>query len=737
MVLPVTRSNKETNLLLSAEGVDLSVLEDAVSRLRQDLDSIITNPATVVVPSSVNQLRNGSYSASWASWYDTGLTNNTNLECFPWFSQPVVASQPMQGGNAYDGNITFTYSFANVNTGTDIIDLVTPPHWMITGTPIRFTTAGTLPSPIVINTTYFVIAVSTTTIRVATSLANAIAGIYIDLTTQGTGNSTLNWSYALKESLNTTYSSLFSDWDWVTGTARLNGDTDVSTYFSPTTLDPSYSYFAGITCVKANQYITCDSEVRVATGLYAESTAKAGWDWVYGAFEATAEVVGTVSTPTSRDYVIHAITDRGFTVQSTPLTVANAPSNADFNAPNSARVVLEWPQVLNYGILSYDIYRKTGATYEKLISIVTGQLSYIDNNVVSATVGGYPAADFEELVAFTATQEGTIQGLSYSGDPLVNQWGTIPFAIRVPYNYDKGDTVLTSKYWLRFYLTGQNANGRLDLQMTDGAIEGGNTTLTSAAGQFSNTDPNMVGLDIDITDSSGNVLSTTIASYTSATEIETTDPWAYADATDATIYIYGGAPSHSLLMDLTFLDFRAGTGFAPNNEDISPDRGIPPVTPNGSTQGGSGSGGGGSDGGVRCISFDENVLTDKGIVIGRDLKNGMMLPNGYGGVNQIHEVKYGLADIWLFETANGVSLQCTLTKQIFTSKQKKKLASKLNVGDSIVTCIDGVIADSPIKFKRKIKTRVPVVQIGLKPDEHFLAGQNGFVVVSNNKPADI
>ncbi len=731
-----TRSNKQVNLLLSQEGVELSDLQNSVSQLRQDLDSIITNPATVVVPPSVNQLRNGSYSHSWASWYNTGLTNNTNLECFPWFSQPVAASQPMQAGNAYDGNIVLTYNAANVNTGTDIIDVVAPPHWMITGTPIRFTTAGTLPSPIVINTTYYVIVVTTTSIRVATSLANAIAGTYLDLTTQGTGNSTLNWSYALKESLNTTYASMFGDWDWVTGTARLNGNTDVSSYFSTTTVDPSYSYFAGITCVKANQYITCDSDVRIATGLYAESTAKAGWDWVYGAFTPTAEVFdGTVPGTTSRDYVVHAITDRGFTVQSPPITVATAPDTANFNS--GGRVVISWPQVLNYGITSYDIYRNTGGTYLKLVSIVTGQLTYIDNNV-GTSAAGYPAADFDELVAFTATQQGTIQALSYSGDPLVNQWGTIPFAIRVPYNYDKGDTVLTSKYWIRFYLTGLSAGGRLDLEMTDGVMNNGSGVLTSAAGQFSNSDPDMAGegLTVDVTDGT-NTLTTTITTYTSATEVILDDVWPYASATDLTIYIYGGAPSHPLLMDLTFLDFRAGTGFAPNNEDISPSRGIPPVTPNGSTQGGSGSGGGGSDGGVRCISFDENVLTDKGIVIGRDLKNGMMLPNGYGGVNQIHEVKYGLADIWLFETENGVQLQCTLTKQIFTSKKKKKLASKLNVGDSIVTCVDGVVADSPITLKRKIKTRVPVVQIGLKPDEHFLAGQNGFVVVSNNKPAEL
>lgn len=728
--LPRTRSNKQTNLLISQGGVELSDLEYEVSQIRQELNAIVLNPATVVVPPSVNQLRNGSYSHSWASWFDTGLTANTNRECFPWYSQPVVDAQPMISNNTADGNYNISWTTANVNTGTSTIDLVTA-HWLITGTPIRLTTTGGLPSPLVINTTYYVIAASTTTIQVALSVANALAGTEITLTTQG-GLSNLEFNYTLKQEVSTIYSDVFSDWDWVTGTARLNGDTDVSTYFSPTTVDPSYSFYAGITCVRANEYITCSEDVRIGAGLYAKSTAKAGWDWVYGAFTPTAEVFnGTTVTTTSRDYVVHAITDRGFTVQSPPITVATAPSDANFTS--GGRVVISWQQVLNYGIISYDIYRNTGGTYLLLESIVTGQLTYIDNNVGTSAVG-YPSADFDELVAFTATQQGTIQSLSYSGDPLVNQWGTIPYAIRVPYNYDKSDTILGFQYWLRFYITGQNANGRLDLQVTDGSVELNSADVTSAAGQFSSTDPNMVGLDITITDSSGNTLDTTIAAVNSATAIELTDVWPDADATDVTVYIHGGAPSHPILMDLTFLDYRAGTGFAPNNEDISPDRGVPPVQPNGSTQGGSGSGGGDSDGIIRCVSWEENVLTENGVVLGRDLTKGMLLPNGYGSVNKIHEVKYGLADIWLIETQNGVQLQCTLTKQIYVSKKKKKRVDKLKVGDIILTSMDGKVVPSPIRLKTKIQTKVPVVQIGLKPDDHFLAGQNGFIVCSNSKP---
>jgi len=732
--VPRSQSNKENTLLINEQGTDLSYLINQVNGLQTVVNGLVV--AALIppnIPPSVNQLFNGNLSHSWASWNNTGLTNDTNKETYLWFSQPTSANQVMTPNAAYNSNVTLTVS--SVDFGADTITF-TANHNLITGASIFFTSTGGVPPPLVASTLYFAIVVDADTIKVASSVANALAGTAINLSGAGSGTISCRYNYALKVSTNTYYSSYFADWDWATGTARLNtADTDISTYFSPTTIDPSYSFYVGMTLAFANQYITCTQDVRIGCGLYGYSTGDAEWDWISGAFEATAEVVGTVSTPTSRDYVIHAITDRGFTVQSTPLTVANAPSDADFNA--GARVVLEWPQVLNYGILSYDIYRKTGATYDKLISIVTGQLSYIDNNVVSATVGGYPAATFDKLVAFTASQQGTLQALSYSGDNLVNQWGTIPYAIRVPYNYDKSDTDFTKKLWMRYYLTGvESANGRLDLTVDDGAIFNGDATLTSAAGQFSNTDPNIVGLNITVTDGT-NTLTTTIATYVSATEITLTDDWSFASATDCTVYITGGAPSHPILTDLLFLDFRPGTGFAPNAEDISASRGVPPVTPNGSTQGGSGSGGGSGDGGIRCLSHDELVRTRNGDVAAENLNIGDDLWWN-GGYNTIKKIKYGTKPVWEVVADNGASLKCTLTKQIFTSIDTKVPLRRLNVGDVILTSLDGeTIEPAKIVSKTLVSEKGVVVQIGLEPDDHFLAGRNGYIVCSNQKPLSL
>lgn len=63
-------------------------------------------------------------------------------------------------------------------------------HGFITGMALTVTTAGTLPLPLVVLTTYYAIVVDANTVKLATSLANAQAGTAIDLT-DGIGNTTL------------------------------------------------------------------------------------------------------------------------------------------------------------------------------------------------------------------------------------------------------------------------------------------------------------------------------------------------------------------------------------------------------------------------------------------------------------------------------------------------------------------------------------------------------------------
>lgn len=80
-------------------------------------------------------------------------------------------------------------SFLNtaVNTGTDIITVA---RQFLTGEKVRITTTGGLPAPLATGTDYYVIAVSSTEIKLATSQKNAFSGTNINLTTQGTGTHT-------------------------------------------------------------------------------------------------------------------------------------------------------------------------------------------------------------------------------------------------------------------------------------------------------------------------------------------------------------------------------------------------------------------------------------------------------------------------------------------------------------------------------------------------------------------
>lgn len=93
--------------------------------------------------------------------------------------------------NTLGRTATFT-----ADTGTDIMTYTSTtsiPSNLLTGTRVRVSTTTTLPSPLVAATDYYLIKVSDTTYKLATSYANAIAGTAIDITTTGTGTHTLSW----------------------------------------------------------------------------------------------------------------------------------------------------------------------------------------------------------------------------------------------------------------------------------------------------------------------------------------------------------------------------------------------------------------------------------------------------------------------------------------------------------------------------------------------------------------
>lgn len=92
-------------------------------------------------------------------------------------------------------NVTGTGSRALINTNTFTAnagtDVITYTNDFTNLTKVRFTTTTTLPAGLALATDYWLVRQSATTAKVATSLANAIAGTTIDITDAGTGTHTL------------------------------------------------------------------------------------------------------------------------------------------------------------------------------------------------------------------------------------------------------------------------------------------------------------------------------------------------------------------------------------------------------------------------------------------------------------------------------------------------------------------------------------------------------------------
>jgi hypothetical protein len=87
------------------------------------------------------------------------------------------------------GDLTVGLSYA-ANSDTNALTTLTA-HKLITGSRIRLV-GGTLPTPLLANTDYFAIVLTATTFTLATTLANAVAGTFIDLTDAGSGALTLS-----------------------------------------------------------------------------------------------------------------------------------------------------------------------------------------------------------------------------------------------------------------------------------------------------------------------------------------------------------------------------------------------------------------------------------------------------------------------------------------------------------------------------------------------------------------
>jgi len=144
-------------------------------------------------------------------------------------------------GDTYRISIVFpsrlvTFVPGDVNVTTD--QIVATAHGADTGDgPVQVTTDDTLPAPLVAGTSYWIIAIDAYTIQLATSKANADAGVIIDLTTAGVGTHTLRLNKMVVEERDVTnvlpYTgdilTVATNWPEVPKTSAMYGITAVTT----------------------------------------------------------------------------------------------------------------------------------------------------------------------------------------------------------------------------------------------------------------------------------------------------------------------------------------------------------------------------------------------------------------------------------------------------------------------------------------------------------------------------
>lgn len=93
-------------------------------------------------------------------------------------------------GKNYPVNYPTFNAATGVNTGTDVITTALA-HGYVTGTLVRLTTGGTLPTGLLAATDYYVINLTATTLQLASSYANALSGIPVNITATGSGTVTI------------------------------------------------------------------------------------------------------------------------------------------------------------------------------------------------------------------------------------------------------------------------------------------------------------------------------------------------------------------------------------------------------------------------------------------------------------------------------------------------------------------------------------------------------------------
>lgn len=135
----------------------------------------------------------------------------------------------------------------------------------------------------------------------------------------------------------------------------------------------------------------------------------------------TATIEGATGS-TTREYFVVLHTAGGDTIGTQKVTVTN--SNATIDTTNYVKLAWSQPR----GIIRSEVYRKTGAVYER-IGFPYPEQTFFDRGHVSNTVDGYPDVTYDRPAAMVKS---TLTNLSPARS---DRWQQAQFNVPVPHDY--------------------------------------------------------------------------------------------------------------------------------------------------------------------------------------------------------------------------------------------------------------------------------------------------------------
>lgn len=262
----------------------------AVVLTNKDVDGgTASNTSRITLPKAAKTTLDGLTRKQGTILYDTTSNkpyydDGTNLKVIGSGSGGVTNF--ITNGDAETGTTGWTgykastpFSTSDVDTTNDTIQFIN--HGYVTGTPIVFSTTGTLPSPLVVGTTYYAINNDNNHVKVSATLG----GSAIDLTTTGSGTGTLGPLVPLNYGGTPTVTLTTTSTNPLVGTNSFLYTKDAANRAG----DGHYYAFTIDSAYKA-KVLTIDMEYIIASGTFVAGTSSTNSDVTVWIFDVTNSV---------------------------------------------------------------------------------------------------------------------------------------------------------------------------------------------------------------------------------------------------------------------------------------------------------------------------------------------------------------------------------------------------------------------------------------------------------------